>query len=73
MNRNVFGWDLPAGAANDPNAPYNQEELPDQCPICGENNVDENGEWLFEEEPPFCSDLCRTKYEIREEEKNGAM
>ena len=71
MNRNVLGWFFPAGAANDPNAPYNQEPL-DSCPICGENNVDENGEPLFHE-PPFCSEECRTRYEIREEEKNGAM
>ena len=25
----IFGWSYPAGAANDPNAPYNQEEVPD--------------------------------------------
>ena len=30
-----FGWDYPAGAANDPYAPYNQEDE-DVCPKCGE-------------------------------------
>jgi hypothetical protein len=28
-----FGWSYPAGAANDPFAPYNQEESP--CLVCG--------------------------------------
>lgn len=30
-----FGWSYPPGAANDPNAPWNQEEGP--CEICGED------------------------------------
>ena len=30
--RNVFGWDYPPGAANDPNAPYNQVDPP--CEFC---------------------------------------
>ena len=29
-----FGWSYPAGAANDPFAPYNQEEGP--CEVCGQ-------------------------------------
>lgn len=36
--RSVFGWSLPPGAANDPFAPYNQEE--DPCEVCG-NYVDD--------------------------------
>lgn len=32
-----FGWSYPPGAANDPNAPYNQED--GACDICG-NPVD---------------------------------
>jgi hypothetical protein len=44
MPRHVFGWSYPPGAANDPNAPYNQTDdvpcavcckVPDQC-ICPE-------------------------------------
>lgn len=27
--RNVFGWDYPPGAANDPEAPYNQTDEED--------------------------------------------
>ena len=28
-----FGWDLPPGAANDPNAPWNQDDAHDsRCP-----------------------------------------
>lgn len=30
---NVFGYDYPAGAQNDPRAPYNQHD-PDACPSC---------------------------------------
>ena len=33
MSRSIFGWDYPPGAANDPNAPYNQKD-PDDCPTC---------------------------------------
>lgn len=29
----MFGWSYPPGAANDPNAPYNQQEGP--CEVCG--------------------------------------
>ena len=32
MARGIFGWDYPPGAALDPNAPYNQVDLP--CDIC---------------------------------------
>ena len=28
MNKSMFGWSYPPGAANDPSAPYNQEEEP---------------------------------------------
>lgn len=31
--RNKFGWSYPPGAANDPNAPYNQTPPP-ECPAC---------------------------------------
>jgi len=31
MSRNVFGWDYPAGAEHDPNAPWNQVDCPDTC------------------------------------------
>jgi len=35
MTRNIFGWNYPAGAENDPNAPYNQgfdpcEDIPSE-------------------------------------------
>ena len=29
----IFGWNYPPGAANDPNAPWNQE--PGPCAVCG--------------------------------------
>ena len=33
-----FGWWYPAGAANDPNAPWNQQEPP--CAVCGQYEDD---------------------------------
>jgi hypothetical protein len=46
--RSIFGWSYPPGAANDPNAPWNQEPGPcavcakdedncvcPECPVCG--------------------------------------
>lgn len=44
---NIFGWSYPAGAENDPNAPYNQEDLPEtiDCPNCGEI-----AEWVDDDE-----------------------
>lgn len=30
--RSTFGWDYPAGAEHDPNAPYNQRD--EDCPKC---------------------------------------
>jgi hypothetical protein len=39
MSRNIFGWSYPPGAANDPNAPWNQtDEGP--CAVCG-NGVED--------------------------------
>ena len=35
MNRSVFGWSYPPGAANDPNAPWNLDEGP--CAVCGKS------------------------------------
>jgi hypothetical protein len=31
----IFGWSYPPGAANDPNAPWNQVEGP--CDVCGKS------------------------------------
>lgn len=45
--------------------------MPEHCPVCGGENVDENGEWLYCEEP-FCSQKCYDRYCIMIEEKNGA-
>lgn len=42
MSRNIFGWDYPAGAANDPNAPYNQDA--DYCSKCEEEaSINDDG------------------------------
>jgi|SRR6516225_285799 hypothetical protein len=35
MSRSIFGWSYPPGAANDPNAPWNQDDGP--CAVCGKD------------------------------------
>lgn len=42
MSRHPFGWDLPAGAANDPRAPYNQPDTP-ECVSCGNDDAFTDG------------------------------
>lgn len=37
---NAFGWDMPAGAAEDPSAPYNQPSY-DGCSACDGEGCDE--------------------------------
>ena len=39
----IFGWSYPAGAENDPNAPYNQSDH-DPCPHCGADELDDENE-----------------------------
>lgn len=61
MVKIYIGWDYSSGAANDPNAPWNQEDPPEECecPVCGKCNVDlETGDALCEEAFPYCSKQC---------------
>jgi hypothetical protein len=51
--RRPFGWDYPAGAEHDPNAPYNQPDIPDECPECGEPNYDEDNHELYDGERAY--------------------
>ena len=38
MSRSPFGWSYPAGAESDPNAPWNQDDMPtDYCEACDTN------------------------------------
>lgn len=61
MGKNPFGWGYPAGAEHDPNAPYNQPDEPEDCPVCHGENVDENGVAIYD--GVFCSEKCEAKYE----------
>ena len=45
MSRDVFGWDYPAGAENDPNAPFNQPEALEECTECGFPPDDDEQIW----------------------------
>lgn len=60
MSKSPFGWSYPAGAENDPNAPYNQG--PDKCPVC-EEYFDDLGRTCtatthLECDCPKCQGLC---------------
>jgi len=69
---NIFGWSYPPGAANDPNAPYNQDEgwTEDYCPTCLESY---SPEWLAilegGEEPPSPYPLCSVACNDAEEDE----
>lgn len=42
MNNSVFGWNYPAGAEFDPNAPWNQPDTPPcQCDECDDVSNDD--------------------------------
>lgn len=60
MARSPFGWSYPAGAEHDPNAPYNQPDLPEECPTCGEPNM-EDGEPTHD--GVFCSPDCEREWQ----------
>jgi hypothetical protein len=63
-----LGWSYPAGAENDPNAPYNQtEEYPESCPICSKDNADDSGDPLHSD-GIFCSRHCESIYDEHEAE-----
>lgn len=47
MRRNKFGWNYPPGAANDPNAPYNQTE-PVECDECDGYYMEDGHEFMPE-------------------------
>lgn len=38
------------------------EALPEECPVCGDANADENGDSVFPADPVFCSAYCRDAY-----------
>ena len=41
-------------------------ELPEECPVCGYANADDDGEPLFVEDPSFCSERCMREYEVNQ-------
>jgi len=58
MKKNPFGWSYPAGAENDPNAPWNQDDT-EYCSKCDEEaSCDDDG---------LCED-CAEKLEVPDEE-----
>jgi len=41
---------------------HDSQDSPEECPVCGYPNADEDGEPIFEEDPSFCSARCRDEY-----------
>ena len=62
----IFGWDYPPGAANDPNAPYNQVD--DECPHC-ELSIDDC-ECVFCRHCGELEESCSCKDKEREEDND---
>lgn len=61
MTRHPMGWGYPPGAEFDPNAPWNQPDLPDECPTCKKPNTDDDGEPMYD--GVFCSQECEQSLE----------
>jgi len=38
------------------------QELPEECPVCGDPNADDAGEWLCKEAPGFCCKKHQEEY-----------
>lgn len=57
MMRDPLGWSYPAGAENDPNAPWNLPEY-ERCEICGDTFEDEDDRQSCGCE--FC-EVCETR------------
>lgn len=60
--KDLFGWDLPAGAAHDPHAPYNDQGYA-QCPMC--RSVDTAQDPIHKEEWHCLS--CTFDFDVRDE------
>ena len=60
-DRQRFGWDYPAGAANDPNAPWNEKDHAKGCP-CSEDyecpDCGGKGYTVKAEHHPSCTGGC---------------
>jgi len=46
------------------------QELPEECPVCGDYNADENGEPVYKADPSFCSSHCRDVYMAEQKQKD---
>lgn len=40
------------------------QEFPEECPVCGKPNADEQGVFVFDADPAFCSAACRDGYVV---------
>jgi len=46
------------------------QEYPDECPVCGDSNGDENGNAVFPQDPAFCCAHCRDVYIAEQKQKD---
>jgi predicted nucleic acid-binding Zn ribbon protein len=52
---------------------FADQDMPEECPICGDPNADEtSGVPLFSEDPAFCSEACREVY-VKEQKNHDAL
>lgn len=67
MIKNIFGWNYPPGAENDPNAPYNQVEV-DYCEVINTNNSDQDIIQALINEYNEWQTLTKIPYEVPRQE-----
>lgn len=46
------------------------QEEPEECPVCGDSNADENGEPVYQADPVFCSSHCRDVYVTEQKQRD---
>lgn len=60
----IFGWDYPPGCSS---VPGDEDDIL-ECPSCGGPNADDDGNWVCEDAPGFCSVACSVRYQEEQEE-----
>jgi len=48
------------------------QEMPEECPVCGDPNANEKGEPVFPVDAAFCSEACREVY-VKEQKNHDSM
>lgn len=50
------------GGCHDCLAAQGGYDIPEECPVCGKPNADEDGEPVYPQDSAFCSEHCANEY-----------